>query len=282
MTAPKPKLLKAGASAPSRVHRNMYMSLELIPFEVGIYSTVSEPEGLRKEFLHTEDGYHEVGRKSYDKVTGDVIDDTSQVIKGVATENGVVEITDEEMALATERVCEIVQFVNLAKLTEADQRLICPTKFYQVRPGRIRTGKVSRPNAKAEQFLMLLLTSMKEDSVHALIRVTMRDGEAPKLGLMDWAGHLRILAFENCIREELPLGEVPTDKKLQTMMGRMVKKHTKNFLPANPDQSASQLDKVLQMKAAGGALVPAGNQENRSDHPALDLEAMLNQALKGK
>lgn len=282
MTAPKPKVLKAGKAAPPKVHRNMHMSLELIPIEVGIYSTVSEPQGLRKEFLLTEDGYHEVGRKSYDKVTGKVIEDTSLVVKGVNTENGVVEITDADLALTTEKVCEIQGFVDLAKLSEADQRLIYPTKFYQVRPGRMQVGKESRPNSKAEQILMLLFHSMKEDSVHAILRITMRDGEAPKLGLMDWTGHLRLLAFENCIREDLPLGEVPADKKLQTMMGRMVRKHTKRYLPANPDESAKQLDKVLQMKAAGGVLVPAGNMENRNDHPAIDLEAMLNQALRGK
>lgn len=278
--AAKQPVLAAGASAPPKVYRTMNMTLELIPIEVGIYSSVAEPEGLRKEFIRGEDGsYHEVGRKSYNKTTGEIIEDTSQVIKGVNTPAGVVEVTDQDLALATEKVCQIEGFINLASRTPEELRLICPTKFYQVRPGKMKVGKDYRVNRQAEEVFTLLLSEMEAAQAHAILRITMKDGEAAKLGLMDWAGQLRLLAFENCIRAELPLGERPDKPKLQTMMSRLIKRHMKTSLPANPDLSAVQVEKILQMKAAGGELVAPTGQPNRNDHPAMDLEAALQAAL---
>lgn len=275
--------LAAGAPAPARTYRKTHLSLGLLPIEVVLYSAVSEGRGSRSMFLPCEDGLHPVGQRKYDKVTGLNIEDESLIVKGVDTENGVVELTDEDLKHGTESVCEIIGFINLKNLTDDNLRLICPTKYYQVRPGRVKQGRESRPNKHAERALLSVFDRMTAMNLHAIVRITITDGEVAKMGLLDSAGHLRILAYQDHIREELPLGNLsdhevsPQElKTLETVMKTMIM----SYLPENPDETISHLATLLAEKQASGQIVALPDQMSSSSVPKLDLLEALEQTLQ--
>lgn len=278
----KEPVLAAGAAAPPRTYRNTHLTLGVLPIEVVLYSAVSEPKGLRSQFVLEEDGYHPVGIRKYDKVTGENLPEDARILKGVDTENGVVELSDEDLKLGTERVCEIFKFVNLKKLPDETLRLICPTKYYQVRPGRVKVGRDSRPNSHAAKALLGVLDSMRRLGLTAVVRITITDGEPAKMGLLDHAGQLRILAYQDHIREELPLGDLGelgiTDAERQgidTLIGSM----TVDYMPANPDTSIPHLDELLAEKQATGQIVALPDQVGSSAVPGVDLLKAIEQSL---
>jgi non-homologous end joining protein Ku len=276
--------LAAGAPAPPRTYRTTNLTLGVLPIEVVLYSAVSDSKGVRSQFVLEEDGYHSVGIRKYDKVTGENIDDESRIIKGVATEDGVVELSDEELKLGTERVCEIFKFINLKNLSDEEDRLICPSKYYQVRPGRVKVGRDYRPNTHAAKALLGVFKRMKAlGGLTAIVRITITDGEPAKMGLLDSAGQLRILAYQDHIREELPLGDVdelgitPEEERvLDTVIKSMIIK----YMPANPDETIPHLENLLKEKQATGQIVSAPDQISTSTGPTVDLLAALEQTLE--
>lgn len=248
-------VLAAGAPVQPKAYRNHILTIGPVPIPISIVSSVMTPEGLRQQYVKHEGKYNSVGMRPYNKVTGENIDDPDTIVKGVQTEDGVVELTTDDMKLGSDKACKIEQFVNLDLLTPAERRLICPTKFYQIRPQPIKVGRVSRPNKEAEHFLSLIFTEMEALNLHAIVKITMNDDEPVKMGLLDWGAQLRLLSYQDFIREEPPMAPIEHSAKDRQLAQRLLKQMTVGYLPANPDGSREHLERVLQTKQADGELV---------------------------
>jgi DNA end-binding protein Ku len=284
-------MFEAGADAPARTYRNTTLQIELAPIPLAIYSAVEEARSTRQQFVRhvidEEKGtyeLHPVGMKPYNKVTGKDIS-SSDIVKGITTEDGkVVEISDEELQLETETTCEVIGFIDLSKLPYEQHRLICPVKFYQVRAQMLTVGREKRPNRGAENVLLLMFQSMQKQNLHALINITINKGEPARLGLLDHGGQLRILAFQDHVRQERPLGELEASAAHTKMIDQIITKRIGivTAIPPNKDQSAAHLLKVVQAKLARklGKNVAEVPQQT-TDLPVGDLMSLIEKSLSG-
>lgn len=271
--------LAAGAPAPLKPYRTTHITLGLVAIESSLYTAVGEPATLRQTFIKAEDGtYHPCGKRDYDKITGKNIDDPSLIVKGVQTEDGVIEVSDAELAMQTEKTCEILQFTPVDALPLQTRRLLCTHKSYQVRPASVK-GHRNRP---AEKALLLMLNSMRSENLYAILNVVVNNGDAPRLAVMDSDGCLNLLVHQDYVREQIDLGEIQVQPAEQAMMDRLVKSRTKSTLPANPDTSALQLKTILETKETGGVVAAPTATQLSTTTPALDLMDLIEQEYKRK
>lgn len=276
----KTPVLAAGAEVQSKAYRNHILTIGPVPIPISIVSSVMTPAGLRQQYVKEDGEYFAVGMRPYNKVTGQNIDDPNTIIKGVQTEDGVVELTTDDMKLGSDKACKIVSFIDLTTLSPAEHRLICPTKFYQIRPQPIKVGRESRPNKEATQILSLLLTEMEAAGVHAIVMITMNEDEPVKMGLMDWGAQLRLLSYQDFIREEPPMAPMEHSAKDRQLAGRLIKQMMVGYMPANPDGSREHLERVLKTKKAGGPLIEPTNGGLPVDGlPRTDLMAIFQAAV---
>jgi non-homologous end joining protein Ku len=271
--------LAAGANVPQKPYRTTHMTLGLVAIEVSFYSAVGEPGTLRQTFIKAEDGtYHPVGKRDYDKVTGENIEDPSLIVKGVQTEDGVIEVTDAELAMQTEKTCEILGFIEFDALPLETRRLVCPHKMYQVRPASVKGHR----NRYAEEALLLTLNAMREENLHCVLKVVMNNGDPERIAIMDSGGHMQLLTHQDYVREEMDLGEIQVDEAKQKMMTRLVTSKKLKQLPANPDHSAMHLARILETKETGGTVAAPNQPQLSATVPAIDLMALLEQEMKRK
>lgn len=180
--------------APVKSTNSLMLSWGLVTMPLSIYAGLDDGSTVkRSEF--TPDG-HPVGRKAYDKLTGE--DFTGEAVKQVkVADNTWVELTDEEVELVTggtvKGVAEVEKFVPL----DAIGREYIVSDVKQIRP----TDKV--PGA-AKPFVLLCET-MAEANVAALVKVTLRS--VARYGVITPDGYLLLLHYADQVR---PAREMPT------------------------------------------------------------------------
>jgi non-homologous end joining protein Ku len=109
----------ARGNAPTHTTATATLSLGMIAVPIAIYAATDDGLKVRRRQVTGPDA-HEVGSKSYDKVTGDEVASTD-IRKVFDTPNGAVELTDDEIVSVTAArpgVAEVVGFLPESVLTD--------------------------------------------------------------------------------------------------------------------------------------------------------------------
>lgn len=185
------------ANPPTRATLKVTISLGLVSIPCALFASCEESNVSRSMFIRGTD--HRVGQKKYDKLTGaDVSDD--QIVKRMETEDGWVEISDEEMTQAggeSEGSCDIVGFLPVEQLTDGTYSL---ENYSQIRPAPRENGK---PNPAANKAFALLTEVMGRKKVFALVSYTARG--AKRFAAFTADGSFTTLRFDEEVRAPRPL-----------------------------------------------------------------------------
>lgn len=260
------------AAAPSRSTNSLTLSWGLISIPLSVY-TGSEKAGsgvVRREF--TADG-HEVGRQSYDKQTGAPITDTSGVVKKAQASDGTwVELTDDEIAVATGGVvkglAEIICFVPL----EAVGSEYVVEASNQVRPTQRKVGKEKRPDPAAEKAFGLLTSAMRTKGVAALVKVALR-GPAKFMAVTP-DGEMHTLAFAETLRQPMEMSQA-SHSDAELALGLQLIDSVGVDTPVLTDDATPKVKAYIEAKAAGQA--PQAVEVEAA--PVVDLAAALAASL---
>lgn len=250
----------AHASAPSRSSGSYTISWGMVSIPVSIYTATEESGVKRSEY--TESG-HKIGRKLFDKETGDDLE-YADIRKRVELPGGeTVALSDEEIEQITSPVtgmAEIIEFVKVDRLSE-----YVAEKRYQVRPQKRQSGKNKVADPGASKAFALLLASMKAEKVFAVVQLTVRS--TPRYATLTTDGVLTLVLFEDEVREPLPLPEADL-AKAELDMGR---KLVKAFIPEEPkalvDEASAKIWDYVKAKSKGEATLPETQtvQETQGD-----------------
>ncbi len=215
-----------------------------IPLQV--FPGTSDSKVTRHQYILGDDGYHPVGNQLFDKHTGALVE-RDNVVRCVDTDDGPVEVSDEEIEQLLGTVngtATIVTFVPLS-LVAAGQ--FVPEKLYQARPARRRSGRKSEVDPGAERAFGLLVKAMRKSQVAAVVNVTLRG--TPHYGVLLPNARLFLVAFDDEIREELPLNLVePTAEELEAMQA-LIGMHTSPDVPELPDTTTAKVTAYALEKA---------------------------------
>lgn len=250
---------------PARSTATLTISWGLVQLPVSIYAGTDKGAAVtRKEF--TADA-HAVGRKPYDKVTGEDVTGDDVIKMAEAGPDHWIVLTDEEIELATGGVekglTDIVAFVPLSAI--GNEYVV--TDVNQVRPNAKSPGS-------AKPFV-LLCEAMRERKVAALVKVALRS--VAKYAVITPDGQFLQLAYNDQVR---PAREMPTadlsdaERALADTLIDTVGVDT----PVLVNETAIKVQEYVMAKAAGGEVLAPVVAEIA---PAADtsLEAMLAAAV---
>lgn len=266
------------AAAPKRSTKTLHLSFGPIPITCSIF-TGSEGVGVkRSEFVLRDGEYHPVGRKPYDKVTNEDVDQ-SDIHRLISTENGLVEVSDEEVETFVDfaaETAEVVQFLPLNLLANGHY---VTSSVYQLRPQLIKRGREKVPNAPVERAFGLLLHAMRKTGTFALIKFSFRG--APRYGALISSGRLYTLMYDEEIREDLPLPDFePTEKELSLVTQIVQAQTSKEPIDVNDTFSAKIHEYALEKAKTGESVAP--KEHTPEDASTLDLESMLAAMLEAE
>jgi DNA end-binding protein Ku len=258
----------AQAEAPSRSTGSVTVSWGLVTIPCSIYSAAEDIRVARHEF--TNDG-NAVGRRSYDKVTGDNVDAADVIKRATASDGSLVDLTDDEIEQATLPVkgeASIESFIPLSAIgTTYHVASEC-----QIRPAMV---KKAYPTSSAKAFA-LLCKSMEDQGLAALVKVAMR-GPA-KYAAVCPDGRLVFLHFAEEVRAPRPEvtatftdAELAAAKSLIDAVGTSV--------PVLNDKATAALQKFVDAKAAAGDSYVAPVAPAPAAALTDDLAAMLEAAV---
>lgn len=232
------------APCPERSTTSFTLSWGLLNIPLSVYTGTEEVRVARKEYTKTSQGaLQPVGRVSINKTTGAIIDRAAVVKMAEATSGAWVELSDEEIALATqERGLATVESFIAAKhvgdyLTEG---------LMQVRPKRVK-GKTDPSGAKA---LVLLLDAMKARKVVALVKIALR-GPA-RYALLDAEGSLQFVVTADAIRHPIDLPTAVVSKQERDLALMLIDSVGVSH-PTLTDDTAATVQAFVDAKAAGSA-----------------------------
>lgn len=269
------------AGPPTRAYRSTTIQWSLMSLPVNIYASVdSAQKGGRNSWVMAEDGksYHPVGVQPFDKTTEKAVD-KADVVKGVEVEGKVILISDEELNLTTEYgMSKLLKFVP--RNAVYDNPHIVLTNHYQIRPAMQKVGREYRTNQQTEHLFGLLRDRLETNQVVAVLEMTMQDGGAPKMGVLDHHGNLKLMAPQDAIRQQRPLFESEIDPAEAKLIDQLIKKDLAPEVPAFHDQSKTKLNELIQLKLAGKALPTAAPPAETKEGAILGIMDLLEQSLK--
>lgn len=241
--------MHATAGAPSRATTSTTISFGLINIPVSLYTATEETRVARKEF--TEDG-HAVGRQSYDKETGAVVDTAAVVRKAEATSGALVILTDQEIADATGHKSGVAPIIGRIPMKELDREFVCET-IYQIRPKRDKQAQAANDAAFA-----LLTQALAATDEAALIRVSIR-GSVAKWGAITPDGVLRVVHSVDQIRKALPMPTAILSDQHVALAKTLLESIPAAKVEDIVDDSSKRIQEFVDAKAAtlvaGGELV---------------------------
>lgn len=240
------------AKAPSRSSGKLTIAFGLMSVPVNVFSGIDEDAGKIKREMRSPKG-NPVGYPTQDKVTGEIIARSDATFVYVTDDGTEVPLENEEIAQALNEengACEIVGFFPLS---EKDAYVV--QGVMQVRPQTGKSGK--QTTHPFDKPFALLMGAMKMSDTFALLRYTMRG--KPHLGVLTSDGVLNVVAFENEVKETLPMPEADVAAEEISMAKALVEAMTFDEAP----QMESPLEKVreyAQAKAAGVVKAPEADK----------------------
>jgi DNA end-binding protein Ku len=256
------------AKAPSRSSGKLTIAFGLMSVPVNVYSGLDEDAGKIKREMRSPKG-NPVGFPVQDKVTGEAITRSDTTLVYVTDDGVEVPLTDDEIASALNEEngsCEIVGFFPLS---EKDAYVV--QGVMQVRPQTVKSGKTTtHPFIKP---FALLMGAMKMSGTFALLRYTMRG--KPHLGVLTSDGTMSVVAFENEVKDTLPMPEADVSSAEIGMAKALVEAMTFDEAP----QMQSPLEKVREYAEAKAAGVVKAPEEDKAPEATTDYMAALEASI---
>lgn len=242
--------------ASTRATDTVTLTLGLVTIPLAIYSGTDSTAGVtRKEFLEVEEGGekvdHPVGRGAVDKVTGELIEDPSKVVRKIMTEYGAVYVSDEEIEqlMSIEpKTMTVTAFQPLSLFVSGDNYI--PSKLYYVEPAKTKIGSKKIVPAGTLKAFMMLLKAMREEGVFALVEYTSRG--LPKPAALMPNGTLWQLHHTDECREQRPLDDVEIDSQTVGMGRALIGMYRKDEPLDISDKRSALINAFAEEKAAAG------------------------------
>lgn len=193
------------AAPPKRATASATLSFGPLNIPVQLFSSVEDRTNrFVKRSEYTRDG-RPVGRAYMVKDTDPPeIVNQAEVIRCVEAEEGLVELTDDEIKACLdlpEKQADILTFLPLHVMGSGRYM---PETLMQVRPAKGKQrGSFDPASAKA---FTLLMKAMRQEQVFALIQLNLRG--QPSFGALLPTGRLYRLLFDDEVREDLPLPDI--------------------------------------------------------------------------
>lgn len=266
-----------GAPAPKRATASMTLSWGMVAIPVQLFSGTEDNAFRRSEYVKKVDGdtvtYEKVGRKPINKETGEDVDH-ADVIKAVEVEDGIVEISDEEVeaALGAQNgTAQIVCFIKQQVLFSGNYVL---GDLRQLRPAKRKSGKQSVYDPAATQSFALLVAAMRKTASFAIVKVVTRG--KPHFAALLPNGDLYTLLFDEEVRERLPMPEIEIEREAVKMGVELIEMGMRDDPPTLHDEATTRVIEFAEAKAKGEATPVATKTE---EAPTVDLMSQLQAAV---
>lgn len=231
------------APAPTRATTSTTIGWGLISIPVSLYTGTEDSRVERKEFVDGTD--HEVGRRPYDKATGQNVEQSDVVRRARSTDGVWVDLSDDEIATATENLSGRADIEALVPLSAIGTFLV-PTKLYQVRAkGDPKKGG----SPIAEKAFYLLLLALTDRNEGALIKFAVR-GSVARYGVLTPQGDLYVVEYDEGVRARRPIPskgvEVAELEAASALLDTLP-----SGIPSLPNTTAEQVQTYVDAKAKG-------------------------------
>ena len=252
------------APASSRSSGGFTISCGLLNISASVYGAIDSKAAKvnRSEWLPNG---HKVGRASIDKETGEVVTDTSQVIKKVAIGDDLVPVDDDEIQAVTEPVKGVANVEAFIPLDDLHQYRVEQTSF--VRP--------KKDDAAAAKAFGLLTQAMADEGVFALVNLALR-GPARWCGITP-DGELLRFHFDEQVREAPAPVEADVSEAELDLARQLINANRADELPVLTDEATPKVLAYANAKLAGDITEPV---QAETPEPAGDLMAALQASVE--
>lgn len=265
--------MDALAPAPTRATNRIVLRLGLLSLPVQLFTATEDTKPVERHTFHrTTDA--EIGYLKVIKATGKPVASEDVAMKVLVGEK-LVELTDEEMLAATAGTAvdkgdvEIETFVPVAAI--GDKYLVDSDRLYQVRPAPRDVGKKKVPDVQANKVFALMMATLAENGLAALLRVGLRGTARHAVLMAD--GYVRFLFYPDEVRAELPIPEVELSDGERAQFGALVDA-IGTTTPDLVNHAREEIAECLAAKAAGLTATPVV-VDDESEAEVLDLTAAL-------
>lgn len=271
--------MDATAPAPKQATNNITLRFPpLVSLTVQFYTATEDTKSVERHQYHRAND-HEIGYKKFDKVTGKEVN-SEDIATKVLVGDKLVELTDAEMLAATAGAAvdkgdvEVSTFVPVSAI--GDKYLVDNSRLYQVRPAQRDVGKKKVPDPHAEKLFMLLLASLEERQVAALLRVGLRGTARHAVLMAD--GFVRFLFYADEVRQQRALPDVELSAVDREAFGELIDAIGVDT-PDLVNNAKEAITECLIAKAAGLEATPIPEREE-PEAEIVDLTAALAASVK--
>lgn len=238
--------------APSnRAAGKVNLSFGIVNIATTLYTgTVSDHGITRKEYVSTPEGDHPCGRGVIDKVTGELVEVGSEVVKKIETEYGPVYVEDAEIEKLFQLAPDSLVVKEFQPQHLFHQGHYIPKGLQFVEPRVVGTGRKKGPDPVATKLLLTLLKGMREQNALAVCELTTRGVPKPCILMPD--GRLWHVYHTDATREQRELPEAPiVDAEVQ-MLGSLIKTMWSDQPADLTDERSTLIQAFADEKAAAG------------------------------
>ena len=251
--------------APNRSSGKLTINFGIIPIPVAVYSG-TEDRAVHRSMRHNGNAVKFV---NVDAATGEVISRQETTMVFVMEDGTEVPLSDDEIAKAMGEdngSCDVIGFYPISELKQYHV-----ADLVQVRPQTLGSGKsVKRPFDRPFAVLMAALATRE---AFALVRYTLRG--KPRLGALTWDGTMRVLYWDDEVRESLPLPKVDLTGAELTMAGQLVDALMGEQAPRIDNTATEKVREYVAAKAKG----VVAEQETTEAPVTMDLMEALKASL---
>lgn len=244
------------AGPPTKATVSLRVQFGLLVLELSGYAAMGDETTTVERHQYTKAGHNPVGRKEYDKITGETIT-SDQIVKLVQVGEKLVELTDDEIGEVTagETVDRAqIAIEALVPLSSIEDRYFTRAR-YQLRASKLQVGKQKKPNVPGNKAFRLFCALLAERGHAALIRVPLRSSIA-RYAVITPDGMLRMLHFDDEVREQLDFPETElTDAEVAA--GGMLLDSYPVCTPPLVNVAGDKLLAYVEAKAEGSLPAPA-------------------------
>lgn len=263
------------AGPPTKSSVSLRVQFGLLVLDLSGYAAMGDETTTVERHQYTKVGHNPVGRKEYDKITGETIA-SDQIVKLVQVGEKLVELTDDEIGEVTagEKVDRAqIDIEALVPLSSIEDRYFTRAR-YQLRATKLKVGKTSKPNAPGNKAFRLFCRLLADRGVAALIRVPLRSSIA-RYAVITPDGMLRMLHFDDEVRAQLDFPEADLSENELTAGGLLIDSYEVST-PALVNVAGDKLLAYVEAKAEGTLPEPAAETEDAApETQPTDLMAML-------
>lgn len=266
--------MDALAPAPTRATNNITLRFPpLVSLDVQFFTATEDTKVVERHTYHRTTN-EEVGYLKVIKATGQAISNDDIAMKVMVGEK-LVELTDLEMLAATSGTAvdkgdvEVLTFVPVEAI--GAKYLVDTGRLYQVRPAPKEVGKKKVPDAKAQHLFMLMLASLEQHKVAALLRVGLRGTARHALLCAD--GMVRFVHYPDEVRAALELPNVEISAGELEAFGQLIEA-IGTTTPDLVNDAKDAINECLIAKAAGLEATPVV-QRVAPEAEVVDLTAAL-------